>query len=53
MTGLVLVPTLVAGVFGANTAVPGGQAWWGFEVMLLLMVVSAVVVYAAIRRREK
>jgi len=53
VTGLVLVPTLVAGVFGANTAVPGGQAWWGFEVMLLLMVVSAVLVYAAIRRREK
>jgi hypothetical protein len=37
------------GVFGANTAIPGGQAWWGFEVMLLLMVVSAVLVYACRR----
>lgn len=46
VTGLVLVPTLVAGVFGANTAIPGGQAWWGFEVMLLLMVEPAVLVYA-------
>ncbi len=53
VTGLVLVPTLVAGVFGVNTAIPGGQAWWGFELMLLLMVLSAVLVYAAIRRREK
>lgn len=53
VTGLVLVPTLVAGLFGANTALPGGQSWLGFELMLLLMILSAVVVYAAIRRREK
>lgn len=50
VTGLVLVPTLVAGLFGANTSLPGGGSWTGFELMLILMVVSAVAVYLAIRR---
>ncbi len=50
VTGLVLVPTLVAGLFGANTQLPGGGSWVGFELMLLLMVVSAVGVYLVIRK---
>lgn len=50
VTGLVLVPTLVAGLFGANTELPGGGHWLGFELMVVLMIVSAVVVYLAIRR---
>ena len=50
VTGLVLVPTLVAGLFGANTRLPGGGSWMGFEIMLLLMLVSAVAVYLVIRK---
>ena len=49
VTALVLVPTLIAGVFGANTRLPGGNSWLGFELMLLLMVASAVVVYLTMR----
>lgn len=50
VTGLILVPTFVAGLFGANTALPGQGSWAGFELMLLLMVVSAAASYWFIRR---
>lgn len=50
VTGLVLVPTLVAGLFGANTSLPGGGNWTGFDLMVILMIVSAAAVYLAIRR---
>ena len=50
VTGLVLVPTFVAGLFGANTALPGGGSWAGFEIMVLLMVVSAAASYLVIRK---
>ena len=50
VTGLVLVPTLIAGLFGANTALPGGGSWMGFELMMLLMILSGVAVYFVIRR---
>jgi len=53
VTGLVLVPTLVAGLFGANTRLPGGGSWMGFELMVLLMVVSAIAVYLVIRKMTK
>ncbi len=49
VTVLFLVPTLIAGIFGANTALPGGDRWVGFELMLALMVFSSVAVYAIIR----
>jgi Mg2+ and Co2+ transporter CorA len=50
VTGLVLVPTLVAGLFGANTRLPGGGSWLGFEIMLALMVISGVIVYWIIHK---
>ncbi len=50
VTGLVLVPTLVAGLFGANTALPGQGHWFGFDLMVALMIISALAVYLAIRR---
>ena len=50
VTGLVLVPTFVAGLFGANTALPGGGSWAGFEIMVLLMLVSAAASYVVIRK---
>jgi len=52
IAALVLVPTLIAGVFGANTALPGEAAWTGFWVMVLLMVLSAIAVYAYILWRD-
>jgi Mg2+ and Co2+ transporter CorA len=50
VTGLVLVPTFVAGLFGANTALPGGGSWMGFDIMLVLMAVSAAASYLVIRK---
>lgn len=50
VTGLVLVPTFVAGLFGANTRLPGGGSWVGFDLMVVLMVVSSIAVYLIMRR---
>ncbi len=50
VTGLVLVPTLVAAVFGANTRLPAEGTWLGFAIMLILMVLTATAAYIAIRR---
>lgn len=50
VTGLVLVPTLVVGMFGANTEIPGRNNWLGFELMLVFMLISGTAVYLSIRR---
>ena len=50
ITGLVLVPSLVVGIFGANTRLPGGGTWIGFELMLALMAVSGFVVFLFIKK---
>jgi hypothetical protein len=55
VTAAVLIPALVVGFFGANTALPGQGSWWGFWVMVLVMVVlagGAALVLRAFRRRE-
>ncbi len=49
VTALILVPTLIAGIYGANTQLPGGDSWIGFELMLFLMVTSAALVYLYMR----
>jgi hypothetical protein len=46
----VLGPTLVVGLFGANTALPGKNTWWGFALMMILMVASAAALLAILRR---
>lgn len=51
-TFLFLVPTVVAGIFGANTLVPGQQEWWGFALMLAIMVVLSSALYVYVRRRR-
>ncbi|MCW2543219.1 MAG: hypothetical protein JWM40_771 [Frankiales bacterium] len=53
VTGLILVPTFVAGFFGAYTKLPGGASWMGFDLMMVLMVGGAIAVYLAMRRMEK
>ena len=37
VSAVFLVPALIAGVYGANTAIPGGGSWWGFIAMCVLM----------------
>lgn len=41
---LVLVPTLVVGLFGANVPLPLGNSWLGFGLMVWLTVISAAFV---------
>jgi CorA-like Mg2+ transporter protein len=45
----ILGPTLVVGLFGANTAIPGKDAWWGFGLMILLMIASVSALLGALR----
>jgi hypothetical protein len=53
VTALLLVPTLIAGIFGANTRLPGGGSWTGFDAMVALMVVTSLVVYQLVVRRPR
>jgi Mg2+ and Co2+ transporter CorA len=49
LAAVFLVPTLIAGVYGANTKLPGRDSWTGFAYMAALMIVSAVLSYFAIQ----
>src|SRR4051794_7114427 len=53
VTSILLVPTFIAGTFGANTEIPGQGKWWGFVLMVILMVLGATGTYALIRPRKK
>ena len=53
VTSVLLVPTFIAGFFGANTEVPGQGRWWGFSLMVILMVIGAAVTWALIRPRKR
>jgi Mg2+ and Co2+ transporter CorA len=53
ITAVLLVPTLVAGIFGANTYLPGKEKSLGLQVMLVLMVVGAVGAYLVVRAPRK
>ena len=50
ITAILLVPTLIAGIFGANTWLPGGERWTGFVLMGVLIVVGAFVTWRYLRR---
>ena len=52
VTSVLLVPTFIAGFFGANTEVPGQGKWWGFVLMVVLMVLGAIGTWVAIRPRK-
>lgn len=51
--GIVLIPTLIASIFGANTAVPGEKEWWGLALLMLLMAASIAVTVFALRRWDR
>ncbi len=53
---ILLVPTLIAGIFGANTELPGKETWGGFVLLVVCMVSGAslaVVGVLAIRRHQE
>lgn len=51
VTSVLLVPTFIAGTFGANTEIPGQGKWWGFVLMVVLMVAGAAGTWLLIRPR--
>jgi hypothetical protein len=53
VTAVFLAPTLVAGVFGANTAVLGGEGWPAFAVMALLMILGGMLTYVYFERHRQ
>lgn len=56
IAAVLLWPTLVAGVFGANTAVVGGDGWYGFLLMIGLMVGGGFLTYwylSSVRRSQQ
>ena len=50
VAALLLVPTLIAGIYGANTRLPGGGQWSGFDAMMGLMVLGSGGLYFVLRR---
>jgi hypothetical protein len=52
VTSVLLVPTFFAGMFGANTTVPGQGHWSGFVLMLTLMTAGGVGTYALFKRAQ-
>jgi Mg2+ and Co2+ transporter CorA len=50
----ILLPTLVAGIMGSNTWVPGeyrtGSGRWAFGVLVFVMVITAILAWWALRR---
>ncbi len=56
IASLFLAPTLIAGFFGANTWLPGGNdpnAALSFEIMIAAMVLAAIVAYSGIQLLKK
>jgi hypothetical protein len=56
IASVLLVPTLIAGSYGANTKFPGLNEAWGTTMMLVLMVVGGLGTYVFlrwVRRREE
>ena len=47
---VLLVPTLIAGIYGANTLLPGGGHWSGFIAMVTLMVLGSGAAYFALEK---
>src|SRR3954454_10546040 len=53
VTSVLLVPTLIASVFGSNTAIPGEGHWAGFIALIALMVLGAAGAYLVIQARGR
>lgn len=53
LASVVLVPTLIASVFGVNFGVPGEESVLGFAAFVLTIVGLGVLGYVALRRAEK
>ncbi len=48
---ILMIPTLVASIFGMNLISGMEEAWWGFPVVILLGTVSTFLSYILFRRK--
>ncbi len=48
---ILMIPTLVASIFGMNLISGMENAWWGFPVVILLGILSTFVSYVVFRRK--
>jgi hypothetical protein len=48
--GVILGPTVIASIFGANVKIPGEGEGWGFLLMLVLMVFSGFLLWSFLDR---
>lgn len=53
VAAVLLVPTLIAGMYGANTDFPGRESEWGTVLMLLLMVFGGIATYSLLRLHRR
>jgi len=53
ITALLLEPTLIAGVYGANTSLPGRNDWNGFALMVGMMVAGAAFTFSVLERARR
>ena len=53
ITSILLVPTLIAGAYGANTKFPGLNEAWGTVTMLSLMVLGGTLTFLGLRRLRR
>lgn len=49
LAAVFLAPSLVAAIYGANTALPGLHSWLGFSLMIALMLIAGVAALGSIR----
>lgn len=52
VTLLLSIPTLISGIWGMNTWVPGQGKWWGFLVVTLVTVLICVIVGIILHKKK-
>lgn len=50
IASVLLVPSVVLSIFGANTELPGRETWFGFAIMMILTVIAGCATYFALHR---
>ena len=52
ITLLLSIPTLISGIWGMNTTVPGEGSWWGFIGVTIATVVICIVVGILLHKKK-
>ena len=52
VTLMLSIPTLVSGIWGMNTWVPGQQKWWGFAIAIGVIVTTCCIVGIVLHKKK-